>query len=217
MKLYPKLAVCLDNGHAKSTPGKRSPYLISGQEPALSFYEYKFNREIVARLKSKLEELGISVCVCCPEVDEDIKLTQRSKRANEYKWANRDKTCVFLSIHADALGNGDQWNKARGWSAYTTKGQNISDIFAECLYDAAEKIFVPKGLKVRTDLVDGDRDFEENFTVINGALMPAVLTENFFYTNPDDCAYLLSEEGMNDIVQVHLEGILKFAERQYGM
>lgn len=213
MKDYSKLAVCLDNGHAKSTPGKRCPYLISGALPELSFYEYKFNREIVARLKARLEEFGISVFIVCPEVDEDIKLTPRYKRANEYKAQHPDKKCIFISVHSDALGNGEEWNKARGWSAYTTKGQNNSDVFAECLYDAAEERFLPKGLKVRTDSSDGDRDYEENFTVIYGAAMPAVLTENFFYTNPDDCRYLLSEDGMNDIVDVHLQGILKFAEK----
>jgi len=43
---FTNLIVCLDPGHAVSTPGKRSPYSACKVEPALDFYEYKFNREI---------------------------------------------------------------------------------------------------------------------------------------------------------------------------
>ena len=47
--------------------------------------------------------------------------------------------------------------------------------------------------------------------------MPAVLTENFFYTNVEDCKYLLSQEGMLDIAKVHLNAILAFANEIYKM
>lgn len=217
MKQYANLAVCLDNGHAKSTPGKRSPYLVSGAEPKLPLYEYEFNRKVVTVLKQKLEKLGISVFIVCPEVEEDVKLTPRYKRANEYQAKHPDKKCIFISVHANNIGDGGSWTKARGWSAYTTKGQNTSDILAECLYDAAEEMFIPKGLKVLKGKTDGDRDYEENFTVIYGAAMPAVLTENFFYSNVDDCKYIMSDEGINDIADVHVKGITKFAEQHWKM
>ena len=40
-KEYPNLLVCLDNGHASTTPGKRSSYLCSGALPKLELYEYE--------------------------------------------------------------------------------------------------------------------------------------------------------------------------------
>ena len=51
---FANLIVCLDPGHAVSTPGKRSPYSACKVEPALDFYEYKFNREIVDRKSTRL-------------------------------------------------------------------------------------------------------------------------------------------------------------------
>ena len=50
-----KFYVLLDNGHAKSTPGKCSPKLPNGER----FYEWEFNRDVVKRIAVGLEKLGI--------------------------------------------------------------------------------------------------------------------------------------------------------------
>ena len=226
---FSNLLVCLDPGHSVSTPGKRSPYSACKVEPALDFYEYKFNREVCEKLAKKLSDMGIEVFITTSEKqdgDIDVSLTTRATRAwNKIKASK--KQAVFISVHANANGKGSAWDAAKGWSTYTTKGQNISDRFADCFYDEAEKVFVPKKLKIRTDKSDKDRDWEENFTVIfkteqfslkNGKpTVPAVLTENFFYSNIDDCKYLCSKQGIDDIVNVHLFAILAFAEKEYKM
>lgn len=226
---YENLIVCLDPGHASTTGGKKSPYTLNKVKPELDFYEYKFNREICKILAKKLSELNIEYFITTDEKrdgDIDVSLTTRASRA----WAKikaSKKKGVFISVHANANGRGSAWDKAKGWSAYTTKGNNISDTFAEIFYDEAEKIFKPKELSIRVSKGDGDRDWEENFTVIfkteqfstvNGKpTVPAVLTENFFYTNIEDCKYLLSQEGMLDIAKVHLNAILAFANKIYKM
>ena len=224
---FANLIVCLDPGHAVSTPGKRSPYSACKVEPALDFYEYKFNREIVDMLAKKLSEQGIEVFITTDknrDGDIDVSLTTRVTRAwNKIK--SSGKKGIFISIHANANGKGSAWDKAKGWSTYTTKGQNISDQLADYFYDEAEKIFDGKKLKIRTDKSDNDRDWEENFTVIfkmeqfstkNGKpTVPSVLTENFFYSNVDDCKYLCSNKGKEDIVKLHFQAILGFVENVF--
>lgn len=226
---FTNLIVCLDPGHAVSTPGKRSPYSACKVEPALDFYEYKFNREIVNMLAKKLSEQGIDVFITTDENrdgDIDVSLTTRATRAwNKIKASG--KKGIFVSVHANANGKGSAWDKAKGWSAYTTKGNNISDQLANYFYDEAEKLFDGKKLKIRTDKSDNDRDWEENFTVIfkmeqfstkNGKpTVPAVLTENFFYSNADDCKYLCSNQGKEDIVKLHFQAILSFAEKVFKL
>ena len=64
---------------------------------------------------------------------------------------------------------------------------------------------------------DGDPDWESDFTVIKKASMPAVLTENFFYTDPEDCKFMSSEAGLNAMARVHAEGIVKFAKMKYNI
>ena len=213
MKDYSNIMVHIDNGHASTTPGKRSPYSVCKTLPALDFYEYKFNREIASLLKNKLESAGFAVNMVCPEVDTDVKLTVRAKRANEKAKSNPSMKHIFISIHSNACGNGSEWNSARGWSAWTTKGQNNSDKLSECLYDAAEDILPKYGMTIRKDTSDGDRDYEENFTVIYSANMPAVLTENLFFTNIKDTEFLLSDLGKESIAEIHLRGIIKYSNK----
>ena len=228
-KQYPDLIVALDPGHASSTPGKRSPYSACKVEPALDFYEYKFNREICNMLAKMLYEYGIEVFITTDkerDKDIDVSLTTRATRAwNKIKASG--KKGIFISVHANANGKGSVWDKAKGWSAYTTKGNNISDQLADCFYDEAEKMFDGKKLKIRTDKSDNDRDWEENFTVIfkmeqfstkNGKpTVPAVLTENFFYSNIEDCKYLCETSNQLDIAKLHLNAILAFADKEFKM
>ena len=100
--------------------------------------------------------------------------------------------------------------QGRGWQCHTTRGKTKSDDLAECLYDAAEEILKPQDIKIRTDKTDGDRDVENDFQVIKGANCPAVLTENLFMDNKDDLAFLTSDHGLNDIINVHVKGLEKY-------
>lgn len=209
------LCILLDPGHVRQTPGKRSP---DGR-----LLEYQYNREILERIKNKLDKLGIDNWNSHPELDfvnnkynndsKDLVLrVQRiNKKYDELK--SLGKTAILLSIHVNAAGNGG-WYNATGWSAYTTKGITNSDKLSECLYDAAEEILKDK--KIRKDNSDGDRDYESDFYIIKHSKCPAVLTENFFMDSKKDVEYLLSEEGKNDIVNIHVQGILKYVEKFFN-
>lgn len=142
-------------------------------------------------------------------------LSVRANRANVLV-ANANKKgmkSIFLSIHNNAAGNGAQWMNAYGWSAWTTKGKTISDKLADCLYEAAHELCDPKKIKIREDRSDGDPDYEENFTVLVKTNCAAVLTENFFMDTKAEAEWLLSEEGMNMVTDIHVNGILKYIER----
>ena len=41
---------------------------------------------------------------------------------------------------------------------------------------------------------------------------PAVLTENLFMDNLADCDFLLSEEGQQALVDLHVDGIISYLE-----
>lgn len=213
LEQFPDVMIHLDGGHAKLTLGKRSPWSAKKIQPELDFYEYEWNRLMVSLIKEELEKYGIKVHIVTPEIDEDIPLKTRYTRANDMKTKHPELKHLFISVHSNAHGDGSKWTSAQGWSCYTTKGQNTSDKLAECLYDAAEEILPQLNKKIRTDCSDGDRDWEENFTVIKGTTMPSVLTENMFYTNIEDTKFLLSEEGQKAIRDIHVNGILKYIKK----
>ena len=83
----------------------------------------------------------------------------------------------MVSIHVNAAGNGSKWLNATGWSVFTCSGQTESDRLAECLCESAIKNF--PGRRIRTDMSDGDRDWENDFYILRKSWCPAVLTENF--------------------------------------
>lgn len=217
------MVVCLDNGHGESTRGKASPSVLNRTlEPKIYLKEYEFTRKVAAKVKELLEALNATVYMVCPEIGGDTSLSARATRANKfksiYKKEGKQGNFVFVSIHGNAYGNGEQWYPGiDGWSVWTTKGQNNSDILASCMWEAAEEIFTPLGKRVRRDLSDGDPDYESDFTVIKKANMPAILTENFFYTDPEDCKFMNSEAGLNAIARVHVEGIAKYAKLKYNI
>lgn len=89
-------------------------------------------------------------------------------------------------------------------------------MYADKLYDAAEEILKPAGVRIRTDKSDGDRDIEANFTVIYGAAMPAVLVENMFQDNISDVEFLTSPDGIEMLTDVMVKGSIDFLESEYG-
>lgn len=204
--------VLLDNGHAKSTAGKRSPLLDNGER----FYEYEFNRDVVARIAKGLDKLGIKYHVLVPELEKDISLTTRANRANSYCNKYGAKNCFFISVHSNAYGNGDKWGSPGKWSVWTTEGKTKSDDYAEVLYRVAEEKLAKYGFGCRDGKVQGNGnpgpDYEENFTVIYKTWCPAVLTENLFYTNKKECEFLMTEVGRQVIADIHVEGIRRIIE-----
>lgn len=196
------MKILLDNGHGQETAGKRSP---DG-----SFREYAWAREITRRIETELRNRGYDVQRIVPE-EQDIALTERSRRVNEICGRYGKDNVILVSVHVNAAGNGE-WKTARGWSAYTSKGQTKSDKLANCLYFAAAEQ-LPADTKFRKDLSDGDDDWEENFWILRKTACSAVLTENLFMDNREDVAVLTSEEGKRAIVNLHVEGIIMYLKQ----
>ena len=194
------MKILIDNGHGENTPGKRSP---DGM-----LREYLYAREISDDIVRELVKRGYDAERIVKE-NVDVSLSERARRVNEVCGKLGTSNVLLISVHCNAAGHGD-WLNARGWSAYTSKGQTKADKLADCLYSVAESVFV--GQRIRKDLSDGDPDWEENFYILNKTKCPAVLTENFFQDNKDDVAFLLSPEGKQQIVKVHVEGIIKYLE-----
>lgn len=200
-----KIIILIDNGHGVTTPGKRSP-----EGGALR--EYRYCREIAAEVVRRLRALGYDAQLLVPE-DADINLSQRCARVNAVCDRVGAKNVCLVSIHNNAAGSGAAWMSARGWEAWTSKGQTQGDKLADCLYDAAVK-HLPKGTPIRTDMTDGDRDKEGNLAVVRGTKCAACLTENLFQDNKEDVAYLLSAAGREAITTLHVEGIIAYVSRR---
>lgn len=196
------MKIILGTAHLKSTPGKCSP--------DKRLFEYKYSRELVQEIRNKLQDLGYEVYIDIPE--EDLKLSQNQELSRRVKYVNQFKNCIYVSIHVNGAGDGSKWMNASGWECWTSKGKTKADILAECLYESAKKYLV--GKKIRTDLSDKDSDKEGNLYILKNTNCPAVLTENFFQDNKEDVEFLLSKEGKEKLINLHVEGIINYINRK---
>lgn len=184
-----------DNGHGGiidgvyQTAGKRSPVWPDGQV----LYEGVFNRAIVDRLMVLCKANNIDA-INLVDTQEDVPLSYRTDKANSMAKSS-DKPCIYVSIHA----NGFNEEQANGWSVYTSNGTTQSDEIAKILFDKATVEFPGEYMRGKK---------ESNFWVLAQTTMPAILSENFFMTNSDNChKYLLSEDGRDRIAKIHFEMI----------
>ena len=202
------MLILLDPAHGHNTPGKRSP---DG-----TLLEYAYTRDLANQILTTLQSKGHNAQLLVPET-EDIPLSERVRRINEI-CLTYEPSCpaptghpdvILISLHINAAGDGTKWMNATGWSCYTCKGQTESDRLADCLYKAAEQIL--KNQVIRTDYArDGDPDWEENFYILRHSLCPAVLVEQFFMDNKKDLAYLISNEGKRNLINVIVSGVEKY-------
>ena len=184
----------LDAGHAKDTKGKNNL--------KENFYEWEFNNDMQYKIKSRCEDLGITVFLTNPNPStvSDIALSTRASLANDY-WLRKSKPkSMFISLHANAFSS----DTARGTETYIAKNASTtSKNFAKVLNDNIVNTMkqIDSGAK--------DRGVKtENFTVIYKAAMPSVLVEYGFYTNLNDLKIL--KNNRNELVEATVKAICDY-------
>ena len=207
------ITIILGTAHRLREPGKQSP------DKRLK--ECVYSREICKKAALKLSNLGYNVKIDYEPLDlaKDMQSTNLSKERNRelamrVNYVNNickqqgSANVVYISIHCNAVGNDGKWHDANGWQVCVgTKASQKSKLLANCLYDNAKK----QGLKMRQPSTT-QKYWPQNLYVLNNTNCPAVLTENLFQDNKKDVDYLLSEEGKNNIINLHVEGIIRYIE-----
>lgn len=228
-----KYTVLLDNGHGWDTLGKFSPKInfiditpfnhdfIIDQR----FKEYAFARKVVKEAIPMLKGIGINAIEVVPE-KEDVPLKERVRRINNF--CKEYPNCIMISNHTNAAGNGDTWMDARGFSVWTTKGQNNSDKLADCVYEAADNYmfnninfkdsfdYGPQKKMIREEKSDGDRDYESNFYIIKNSNCPSILIEYLFHDNKRDVELMCNEHCFYQLVATMVYGANNFFVKYKG-
>jgi N-acetylmuramoyl-L-alanine amidase len=189
---------CLDNGHGQKSAGKRSPIFDDGET---QFFEYEFNRDIVERIITRLQELGISYFDVMPEVETNGNdLQERVTRANQHA-STLPK--LFVSVHANAgpeVDNGWTLDTVSGietWYYFgSVKGKKMASTFQKKLIEKTG--WKDRGLKTSKT---------SPFYVLKKTVMPAILTENGFFNNKAQALDLMKDEVRQSIADAHIAAI----------
>ena len=188
-----KVKILIDAGHGIETPGKRSPDGL--------LREYAWARDCAKELYTWLKGENSFEPILLQDDDSDMPLPVRVKKANSFP-----KSSVLVSLHCNAYGSGKEWTSPKGWSIWTSIGKTKSDDIATSIWEQAKV----KWGSARQDRSDGDPDFENSFYILKNTKCAAVLIENFFMTNKEDCQYLLSPMSIYDCAEVVVKGLKEY-------
>lgn len=189
-----KLIVLLDAGHGLNTPGKRSP---DG-----TLREFHFNSAVAEKVNAKLgayQDVEVSF-VYDRDGSVDTPLSTRTATANKIykeKKATGAKF-IYLSIHANAFGNG--WNSANGIETY--------------VYPSAPQATKDAGLLIHNNLVKNaglaNRGLKTaNFQVLRETAMNACLVECGFMTNQNEATLLKSDQYREKVAHGLTNGLVQ--------
>jgi N-acetylmuramoyl-L-alanine amidase len=114
----------------------------------------------------------------------DIYMSPSAKAA----WANEVNCDLLISLHCNAFAN----PAANGFEVWTSPGLTDADSLATAMWLAFREDFPDR--RPRLDERDGDPDKEGHLTVLTRTIMPAVLFEVAFISNPIE-EELLRDDG----------------------
>ena len=221
--------VIIDNGHGCETAGKQSPF-------ADGVLEWKYVRQVAHEVVDRLIALDFDARLLVPD-DHDLPLQARCQRATN--WCHEhsahggiaaQRLLVSIHVNAEPLLYEDDSGEASGWEAWVCGSNSNTRGLAAELYMAAVR-HLPDTFPIRTERGNlrtlltqehsdashrgginrlGNVGRQASFYILRNTPCPAVLTENLFMTNRDDATYLLSTEGFESIVTLHVEGIRRY-------
>lgn len=200
------MKILIDNGHGANTPVNCSP---DGR-----LREYAWSRKCAKRLVAALKKKGYDAELITPEAS-DVKLQTRVSRVNNICKAVGARNCLLVSIHNNASGGDGKWHDACGWSVFVSKNASEnSKKLARMLTVEAMKRELMGNRSVPIQKYWTWSWTDKDIYILEKSACPAVLTENMFQDHKGDVDYLLSEEGMTELVDLHVDGITKYVEAE---
>lgn len=164
--------IFLDPGHGdrNQTAGKRSPIFPAGHQLAgQRLYEGESNLEMANRIKPLLEYNGFNVVMSRTD-GTDVSLATRVSKANSIS------ADLFVSLHSDAVGDGETWMSANGTTTFVYSTGLAVTKLADLMVDG-----------VSASVGTYNRGYKAaDFYVLRETNMDAVLVEMFFHTNLDE-------------------------------
>ncbi|HBN82209.1 MAG TPA: N-acetylmuramoyl-L-alanine amidase [Clostridiales bacterium] len=185
------MIIAIDAGHGYNTSGKRTCPFPDGRQ----MREHEFNRDVALNLDYRLRRAGHETMICFDQIGvNDFTLKQRTTIANE------KKADIFVSVHANAWGEGENWNDVNGLVAMYYPNSVQGERLARSVLPELQKT---------TNLPINSYQ-AVSYAVLRDTFMPAVIIECGFMTNRSDAEKLLTYEYRNSCAEGIYNGILKY-------
>ena len=195
------------------------------------YREYWGNRKIVNALHKLLVDNDYNVKIVSSQGVDANEISKFSNKVNSH-YREKEGDCILISVHSNAIGDGETWNDSNYWSIYCQGTEYVSSkndyvkaphvetsrFLGECIAQAANRNFSKMDIKYlneigKVNVHQRPKVFETSFAGIRPttyALPPTVLSENLFHTNKNGVKFLGSKYGAEFIARIHFDGIEDF-------
>jgi N-acetylmuramoyl-L-alanine amidase len=222
-------AIVIDPGHGGIDPGGVGKQTVGGKEVPL--YEKDVVLKIAMLLDARLKAIFPTKSVVLTRTDDTkIPLEERSEMANGLQEKIGDAV-IYVSIHANAVSR----TKASGFEVWylpptyrrtlvqpedTGSDPTLSKIVNSMLEEeiSVESVVLARDILQGLDGKIGTRSQndglkDEAWAVVRNSLMPAVLVEVGYVTNPGEAVLLTDPAYLQDIAEGLYNGIVAFIAR----
>lgn len=198
-----RFVVFVDAGHGGidmngiyATAGKRAFHPEYELHQKGHYFEGYENRIVAEMFIEKCTEAGIQT-VRTYHPYKDTPLLERASLVTDY--LHRGYYGYMHSFHSNAISSSnskDKLENTKGFSVYTTTGQNYSDKIADVHFKHMKNAL--PDWKFRTQDKDGDADYESNFYILRHTDLEhftkfgAILEEFGFHTSGQDCDFIVN-------------------------
>jgi len=172
--------IYIDPGHGGDDPGAQTNI-------PFHYTEKEFNLSLSKKLRDMLERQDHTVSLT-RDGDFHVSLYNRAQMANQ---ANAD---IFVSIHANGSSNASTSGMETYYYSGSSNGKSLANLILRSMIDEFPK-HENRGIKTA------------NFAVLRLTLMPAVLIECEFITNPRQAEFLSNQRNQELLAEAIARGI----------
>lgn len=189
------MRVAIDAGHGWTTPGKRTPKFTDGS----FMQEFAFNAVVADKLKYLLNNSEIETYLTYdPSGEKDYKYNNRVGMANS--WG----ADLYVSIHANAIGNGVDFNNSHGILFLANEKDTRHIQLGQTIIDELEKIYPYNRTLYWIPGYFGQ-------SLCKYSKMPTAIIECGFMTNIRDAELLANNNYRTDCANAIYSGLIKYA------
>lgn len=182
--------IVIDAGHGGSDPGAEG--VLNGEH---AIWEKELNLPIALRLYDLLKGAGANVSIL-RKTDKSMSLYSRPESANNM---NAD---LLVSIH----NNSCEISKAKGTEVLYYNKNGEAD-YGFTSRDVAS--YVQKEMLTTVGLSDRGIKSRPDLAVLKKSIMPAIIIEGGFLSNPDDLKVMLTDKFIENYSKATATGIIK--------
>jgi len=192
------MKIAIDAGHSFITAGKRTPKFADGS----FMHEFAFNSIVADRLDLFLRNAGIKTYYTFdPKGQTDFGYNKRVDMANQ--WG----ADLYVSIHANAIGDGVHFNNSYGILFLAHEGKPDHVEFAQMLIEELAREYP---YKKTLSWIPGST----SQSLCKYSKMTTAIIEHGFMTNERDAKLLLDHEYRMACANALYRGIINYATQE---